>query len=95
MENKLIFLNFPLCLYLRITMTKMFRLLITKWHKAQCSRTSHWGTRRNPKVELINELKLQIPSLADEALEKSCIHEEGTLSSELYSLNLYINFDIY
>ncbi|KAG1363677.1 chromatin assembly factor 1 subunit FAS1 [Cocos nucifera] len=48
------------------------RLHVTRWHKlAHCSRSCRWGIRRNPKIELVKELKLQRSSLEAELLEKS------------------------
>ncbi|XP_010927904.1 chromatin assembly factor 1 subunit FAS1 isoform X2 [Elaeis guineensis] len=48
------------------------RLHVTRWHKlACCSRSCRWGIRRNPKIELVKELKLQRSSLEAELLEKT------------------------
>lgn len=48
-----------------------YRFHVTHWHKlARCNRSCRWGIRRNPKIELVKELKLQ-RSLEAELLEKT------------------------
>ncbi|URD80034.1 60S ribosomal protein [Musa troglodytarum] len=58
-------------------------LHISGWRKlAHLNRSCHWGVRRNPKIELMKELKLQRPSFVGEALEKNAALEKETSSHE-------------
>ncbi|XP_064946644.1 chromatin assembly factor 1 subunit FAS1-like isoform X1 [Musa acuminata AAA Group] len=64
-------------------------LHITGWRKlAHLGRSCHWGVRRNPKIELMKELKLQRPSFEGEALEKNAALEKETSSHEANSSEL-------
>lgn len=75
---------------------KYCRLHIAGWHKlAHCNRSCHWGQRRNPKMELIKELKLQRPYLLGESPDKMATPMKDASSYEVNnsSESSYYKFD--
>ncbi|CAL9098355.1 unnamed protein product [Musa textilis] len=78
------------------SMEDLFRLHIAGWRKlAHCNRSCHWGLRRNPKMELIKELKLQRPYLLGESPEKMATPMKDASSYEVNnsSESSYYKFD--
>lgn len=63
------------------------------WHKlSRCNRSCHWGVRRNPKIELIKELKIQRSSSEAEPPEKVTTLNRGPATSQVNS-NIEPSFD--
>ncbi|XP_064942074.1 chromatin assembly factor 1 subunit FSM-like isoform X2 [Musa acuminata AAA Group] len=79
-----------------VSMEDLCRLHIAGWHKlAHCNRSCHWGQRRNPKMELIKELKLQRPYLLGESPDKMATPMKDASSYEVNnsSESSYYKFD--
>ncbi|XP_009420141.2 chromatin assembly factor 1 subunit FAS1 isoform X1 [Musa acuminata AAA Group] len=79
-----------------VSMEDLCRLHIAGWHKlAHCNRSCHWGQRRNPKMELIKELKLQRPYLLGESPDKMATPMKDASSYEVNSSSesSYYKFD--
>lgn len=55
---------------------------------AHCNRSSCWGVRRNPKANLIKEIKLQKSSLLGETLKKRAAPKIEKSSYEVISSSL-------
>ncbi|CAL9197375.1 chromatin assembly factor 1 subunit FAS1-like [Musa acuminata AAA Group] len=79
-----------------VSMEDLCRLHIAGWHKlTHCNRSCHWGQRRNPKMELIKELKLQRPYLLGESPDKMATPMKDASSYEVNnsSESSYYKFD--
>lgn len=67
-----------------LAVDELRRLHFAGWRKlSRCNRSSRWGIRRSPKIELVKELKLQRSSLEAELLEKSMTPSKDLSSDKM------------
>lgn len=72
-----------------MTIEDLRRFHVDGWRKlAHCNRSSCWGVRRNPKANLIKEIKLQKSSLLGETLKKRAAPKIEKSSYEVISSSL-------